>query len=547
MGEVIVITSGKGGVGKTTTTANLGSSLALEGKKVALIDTDIGLRNLDVVMGLENRIVYDIVDVVEGKCKLRQALIKDKRFKELYLLPAAQTRDKSAVNEEQMKELTSKLKEEFDYILVDCPAGIEQGFKNAIAGLMAPDSAGFTLDNSALSWIVYKASPMENAYGRPFVDFRTGEILSCHIAVFHSVFDMLCQWYIAQTGESEEEFPDELAGRLLEMVVSHEVGHVLGLTHNFYGSSLCETEQLRDAVFLHRHGYGSSIMDYMRMNYAVQPEDGVDMSDRIPRIGAYDSLAIEWGYRYFPGLASEEIQEKLSVWIEKKQLERKYRFQDSGGNLPEAQAEDLGRYSLETAELGMCHLKRLLRDTLRNNGRLSVESWNLAIRKQYSEYINQAFTYLGGIRKCWGNDSVIVVAVGREEQQDALRFLQTYVLESGKDLPREWWEDWGRETVRRLVEKADCFVGYDREYSVTEYIRDLGKIFRNVSGEECWGRFLIWCYTDCLMEYIQTERNRYPEVVALMEEQLKVMYRKTDKEKDVFWKAWRKNVNSIWK
>ena len=109
-------------------------------------------------------------------------------------------------------------------------------------------------------------------------------------------------------------------------------------------------------------------------------------------------------------------------------MERKYRFQDSGGNLPEAQAEDLGRYSLETAELGMCHLKRLLRDTLRNNGRLSVESWNLAIRKQYSEYINQAFTYLGGIRKCWGNDSVIVVAVGREEQQDAMRFLQTYLL-----------------------------------------------------------------------------------------------------------------------
>ncbi len=134
MGEVIVITSGKGGVGKTTTTANLGASLAMQGKKVALVDTDIGLRNLDVVMGLENRIVYDIVDVVEEKCKLRQALIKDKRYTELFLLPAAQTRDKSAINEEQMKELTIKLKEEFDYILIDCPAGIEQGFKNAIAG-----------------------------------------------------------------------------------------------------------------------------------------------------------------------------------------------------------------------------------------------------------------------------------------------------------------------------------------------------------------------------------------------------------------------------
>ncbi len=134
MGEVIVITSGKGGVGKTTTTANLGAALAMQGKKVALIDTDIGLRNLDVVMGLENRIVYDIVDVVEEKCKLRQALIKDKRFNELFLLPAAQTRDKTAVNEIQMRDLTDKLKEEFDYILIDCPAGIEQGFKNAIAG-----------------------------------------------------------------------------------------------------------------------------------------------------------------------------------------------------------------------------------------------------------------------------------------------------------------------------------------------------------------------------------------------------------------------------
>lgn len=134
MGEVIVITSGKGGVGKTTTTANLGAALALSGKKVALVDTDLGLRNLDVVMGLENRIVYDLVDVVEGKCKLRQALIKDKRYPELYLLPAAQTRDKSAVTEEQMVELTNSLKQEFDFVLIDCPAGIEQGFKNAVVG-----------------------------------------------------------------------------------------------------------------------------------------------------------------------------------------------------------------------------------------------------------------------------------------------------------------------------------------------------------------------------------------------------------------------------
>jgi septum site-determining protein MinD len=134
MGEVIVITSGKGGVGKTTTTANLGTGLAVQGKKVVLIDTDIGLRNLDVVMGLENRIVYDLVDVVEGSCRLKQALIKDKRFEGLYLLPAAQTRDKNAVRPDQMVKLCDELRDEFDYILIDCPAGIEQGFKNAIAG-----------------------------------------------------------------------------------------------------------------------------------------------------------------------------------------------------------------------------------------------------------------------------------------------------------------------------------------------------------------------------------------------------------------------------
>lgn len=134
MGEVIVITSGKGGVGKTTTTANVGTGLAQLNKKVVMIDTDIGLRNLDVVMGLENRIVYNLVDVVEGNCKVKQALIKDKKYPELYLLPSAQTRDKSSVTPEQMKALTDELKEEFDYILLDCPAGIEQGFKNAIAG-----------------------------------------------------------------------------------------------------------------------------------------------------------------------------------------------------------------------------------------------------------------------------------------------------------------------------------------------------------------------------------------------------------------------------
>lgn len=133
-GKVITITSGKGGVGKTTITANLGMALAQHGQRVVVVDADIGLRNLDVVMGLENRIVYDLVDVVEGVCRLRQALIRDRRVNELYLLPAAQTRDKTAVRPADMIQVCEQLRREFDYALIDSPAGIEQGFQNAVAG-----------------------------------------------------------------------------------------------------------------------------------------------------------------------------------------------------------------------------------------------------------------------------------------------------------------------------------------------------------------------------------------------------------------------------
>jgi septum site-determining protein MinD len=132
--QVITITSGKGGVGKTTAVANLAVALAANGAKVVCIDGDIGLRNLDVILGLENRIVYDIVDVIEGRCRLKQAMIRDKKIPELYLIPAAQTRDKNAVNASDMNRVIKELRPEFDFVLIDSPAGIERGFRNAIAG-----------------------------------------------------------------------------------------------------------------------------------------------------------------------------------------------------------------------------------------------------------------------------------------------------------------------------------------------------------------------------------------------------------------------------
>ena len=133
MCEIIVITSGKGGVGKTTTTANVGVGLAMRGNRVALIDTDTGLRNLDLLLGLENRIMYDLVDVTSGRVPYKKALVRHKKYESLYLLPTSQIRDKSSVNPEQLVNLCNEMKSEFEYIIIDCPAGIEQGFKTAIA------------------------------------------------------------------------------------------------------------------------------------------------------------------------------------------------------------------------------------------------------------------------------------------------------------------------------------------------------------------------------------------------------------------------------
>ncbi|OEH84238.1 septum site-determining protein MinD [Desulfuribacillus stibiiarsenatis] len=163
MGEAIVVTSGKGGVGKTTTSANVGAALAILGKQVCLVDTDIGLRNLDVALGLENRIIYDLLDVADGNCKLKQALIKDKRFDSLFLLAASQTKDKNALEEDRMKEIISQLKEEFDYVIIDCPAGIEKGFQNAIVAadraiIVATPDAAAVRDADRVIGLLEKAS-----------------------------------------------------------------------------------------------------------------------------------------------------------------------------------------------------------------------------------------------------------------------------------------------------------------------------------------------------------------------------------------------------
>jgi septum site-determining protein MinD len=185
MGRAIVITSGKGGVGKTTTTANLGAALARLGKSVVLVDADIGLRNLDVVMGLENRIVFHLVDVVRGKCTLQKALIKDRRLESLFLLPSSQTDDKDSVSPEAMKELVGNLKASYDYVIIDCPAGIEQGFRNAIAGvdeaiiIATPEVASIRDADRVAGLLAAQEIPARLVVNRIATDLvRRGEMLS---------------------------------------------------------------------------------------------------------------------------------------------------------------------------------------------------------------------------------------------------------------------------------------------------------------------------------------------------------------------------------
>jgi len=185
-GRRIVITSGKGGVGKTTTTANLGATLAKRGHRVILIDADIGLRNLDLVLGLEKRIVFDVVEVAEGRCQLRQALIKDKRFGEnLSILPAAQTRDKDAITEEQFATIVQQAAEIADYVLIDCPAGIEAGFRNAVAGageaivVTTPEVSAIRDADRVIGKVAEKRLPVRLIVNRLRPEMvRTGDMLS---------------------------------------------------------------------------------------------------------------------------------------------------------------------------------------------------------------------------------------------------------------------------------------------------------------------------------------------------------------------------------
>ena len=322
------------------------------------------------------------------------------------------------------------------------------GFKNAIIGKMAPtpeEDPDFSMEDVRYSVISYKASLVPNAYGPHMADPRSGEILCSHIGIFHNVMEMVQQWYFCQAAASDPRvrqcpMPENVVGDVMRFVVAHEVGHTLGLRHNFGASSLYPVEKLRDKEYVKKNGHTASIMDYARMNYIAQPEDHIDVKDLIPRIGIYDEFAIEWGYRYFPGMDLKEETEYLRNWVTQKYKEEpKCMF---GTELdmsdPRFQNEDLGDNSMKAGEYGIKNLKLIM-----NN----LEGWTKGddddatyLKMMYNGVLNQYMYFISHVLKNVGgrysemplrsNGKAESRMVEKERQQEAMEFLTKHVFTS---------------------------------------------------------------------------------------------------------------------
>ena len=377
------------------------------------------------------------------------------------------------------------------------------GFKNAIRGELAPtpeENPDFSEYDSRYSFISWKASPVRNAYGPSTVDPRSGEIMTSHVGIFSSVWDLVQQWYFAQCGANdklarETVMPDSLLGEIVKMVVSHEIGHTLGLEHNFIGSSLYSVEQLRDNAFLDKHGMGSSIMDYMRFNYVAREWDRIPLRNRVARIGEYDCFAIDWGYRYLPDRTGEEWNE----WVKQESRDSSKRFE--GGVDIRAQSEDLGNDHVEFNSLGIENLKRLMNmaDVWKFTDRQSyhiVKSRFRGMLQQYSLFVDHVLLDIGGILKGEGNTPRIYKPVIRGYLSRVMTFLGQYVLAPcdwlyREDLGESLGEDtrtlmnrFYQTTMERLVGKLATIARVEEYmpgevYTVDEYLGELHRwIFR---------------------------------------------------------------------
>lgn len=360
------------------------------------------------------------------------------------------------------------------------PAFEKAGFKNAIDARLVPtveEDSDFSIYDSSYPFISWKISGQNNAYGPTPCEPRSGEIIACHIGIFSSVLNLEQKWYFAQCGANDPqawniELPDSLQYEQIKKVLTHEVGHTLGLKHNFLGSSHYSIDQLRDNDFLSRYSIGSSIMDYVRCNYALRPQDKVDLTNRWVRVGEYDKWAIEWGYRIFPGKNVAEREKNRDLWNQEKQKDSSLHF--SGGVDVRAQAEDLGNDHVVVNAQGIENLKYLCEhpDAWKVTDKTSLrvlQGRYEAVLNHYKQWVRHVLSHLGGKRLAETEDENIYIPEKAAYNQKVMNFIQTYILQ-----PPVWMFD---KTLTTNLE-IDGSREFDRFYEelMSEIIRSLQKV-----------------------------------------------------------------------
>jgi hypothetical protein len=329
----------------------------------------------------------------------------------------------------------------------DWQAAFERaGFRNAIIGKMAPaatEDSTWSLEDARHSAIVYKPSAVPNASGPHIVDPRSGEVIETHINWYHNVMKLVHDWYFVQTAAVDTaarkmHFSDALMGQLIRFVSSHEVGHTLGLLHNFGSSSSTPVEKLRDKKWVEANGHTASIMDYARFNYVAQPEDSISEAGLFPRIGEYDKWAIEWGYRLVPGekTATEEIP-VLNKWIIARSNDKRYWFgYETSQEDPRSQREDLGDNAMKAGEYGIKNLKRIMTHLVEwtkeeNEGYGNLQAMHVQVFQQFSRYVGHVVKNIGGryeTFKTVEQSGAVYEPVPAAVQAEAMHFIQQQVF-----------------------------------------------------------------------------------------------------------------------
>jgi hypothetical protein len=389
------------------------------------------------------------------------------------------------------------------------PAFEQAGFKNAIDACLAPtaeENPEFSIYDSSYPFISWKISGLNNAYGPTPCESRSGEIIACHIGIFSSVLNLVQKWYFAQCGANDPQawdivLPDSLQYELIKLVLTHEVGHTLGLEHNFLGSSHYSIEQLRDNEFLNRNGIGTSIMDYVRCNYALRPGDKVDLKNRRVRIGKYDRWAIEWGYRIFPGKDAREREKNRRSWNEKQQQNPWLHF--SAGVDVESQMEDLGNDHVAINTQGIENLKYIC---------VQPEAWRVAdkvslhvlqgryqsIIQHYINWVRHVLSHFGGKRLAGLENDNIYLPEKADYNRKALKFVQTYFLQ-----PPVWLFNESLTTPLELNAAKELEHFY--EGLMPDLIRSLRKV--EESENACEGMLSVDEFLQGVHEGLFTERT----------------------------------------